>query len=46
MTRKDCRDCPDRTMNCHSTCKTYLKLVERLDKIKAEREKIKHMMDI
>ena len=34
-----CKNCPDRTPDCHSTCKDYKDYMIENEKIKAERRK-------
>ena len=38
-----CLNCPDRTMNCHSTCSLYINFKKENDKIREEKHKIKQM---
>ena len=49
MSKKDCRDCPDRFVRkdedghwttCHATCPTYAAMVEERHKISEARSKI------
>lgn len=35
-TPSPCKDCPDRSIGCHSSCEKYLKYVEIHDKERAE----------
>lgn len=34
-----CKDCPDRQLGCHSTCKRYLTYKESCEVIRKERSK-------
>ena len=39
MVIKCCKDCNDRVLGCHSTCKTYLDAKAEFEKAKEERRR-------
>ena len=32
-----CKDCPDRQVNCHSTCEKYIEFKKESDRLREER---------
>lgn len=38
MPNAPCKDCPDRTPTCHSTCKTYITYQEEMSAFTKERK--------